>query len=112
MLSASLIAPLEIAKLVFFAIYIAATVGVIIGVYWEGERFPKEKQQRGWTLLVGSLAVDTLFTILVFGADGWISTIQRTEIISLESRLAARSLSDEQAVDIKRRLSQFSDVSF
>jgi hypothetical protein len=77
MLSTNLIVPLELAKLVFFVVYVAATIGVLIGVYWEGDQFPKEKQQRGWTLLVRSLAVDTLFTILVFSADGWISTIQR-----------------------------------
>src|SRR5271169_4433053 len=79
MLSTSLIVPLEIAKLAFFVVYVAATVGVIVGVYWEGDQFPKEKQQQGWLLLVGALAVDTLFTILVFGTDGWISAIQRDE---------------------------------
>jgi hypothetical protein len=83
MLSTSLIAPLEIAKFVFFVSYVAATIGVIVGVYWEGDQFPKDKQQRGWTLLVRSLAADTLFTVLVFGTDGWISAIQRQEIIAL-----------------------------
>jgi hypothetical protein len=112
MLSTSFIAPLEIAKNVFFVVYVAATIGVIVGVYWEGEQFPKEKQQRGWTLLVRSLAIDTLFTILVFGADGWISAIQRSEIITLESRLAARSLSNDQAAEIVSRLNRFHDISF
>jgi hypothetical protein len=75
--SASLIFPLEIAKFVFFAVYVAATIGVVVGVYWEGEQFPKEKQHQGWKLLVASLAIDTLFTVLIFGTDGWISHIQR-----------------------------------
>ena len=58
--STPLIFPLEVEKFVFFVVYVAATIGVIIGVYWEGEGFPKEKQQRGWRVLVASLAVDTL----------------------------------------------------
>jgi hypothetical protein len=112
MLSINLIAPLEISKLLFFIVYVAATVGVIVGVYWEGDQFPKEKQQRGWTLLVISLAFDTLFTILVFGSDGWISAIQRSEIIALESRLAARTLSDAQVAGMRSKLGRFADQSF
>lgn len=103
---------MEISKLLFFIVYVAATVGVIVGVYWEGDQFPKEKQQRGWTLLVISLAFDTLFTILVFGSDGWISAIQRSEIIALESRLAARTLSDAQVAGMRSKLGRFADQSF
>lgn len=112
MMSTSLIAPLEIAKIVFFAVYVAATIGVLVGVYWEGDQFPKEKQQRGWLLLVRSLAVDTLFTILVFGVDGWISAIQREEIIALEIRLAPRSLSDGQLSEIAKALAPFAGQEF
>jgi len=86
----SLIFSLEIAKFVFFCVYVAATIGVIVGVYWEGEHFDKATQQRGWRLLVGSLAIDTLFTVLIFGTDGWIGHIQRSEIIALEEKLAPR----------------------
>ena len=112
MLSTSLIAPLEIAKLLFFVVYVSATVGVIIGVYWEGDQFPKQKQQRGRRLLISSLAVDTLFTVLVFGADGWVSAIQRGEIIALEERVAARALSDEQVTRIKEKIKPFSGQKF
>ena len=92
--------------------YVTATVGVIVGVYWEGDRFSKEKQQRGWLLLVGSLAVDTLFTILVFGADGWINTIQRGEIIALEARLAPRSLLPKQQEEIASDLKNLPKLAF
>jgi hypothetical protein len=78
----------------------------------KGKGFPKEKQQRGWRVLVASLAVDTLFTVLIFGTDGWISHIQRDEIIALENRLAARTLSDEQISAIADRLKQFSSQEF
>jgi hypothetical protein len=69
-----------------------------------GRPLLKGKQQRGWVLLVGSLAVDTLFTILVFGADGWMNTIQRGEIIALEARLAPRSLLPKQQEEIANDL--------
>jgi hypothetical protein len=80
LVSTSLILPLEVAKFAFFVVYVAATIGVIIGVYWEGEKFDKKTQHRGWLLLVTSLAIDTLFTILIFGTDGWISHIQKYQI--------------------------------
>lgn len=108
----ALVGPLEVAKFVLFAVYIAATIGVIIGVYWEGEQFPKEKQQRGWRLLISSLAVDTLFTILIFGTDGWIGAIQRSEIIALETRLAPRMLSDAQVAEIAKALALFAGQEF
>src|ERR1700730_18319226 len=95
MMSTTLVNPLEIAKLVFFAVYVLATIGVIIGVYWEGDQFPKEKQQRGWVLLVASLGIDTFFTILMFGTDGWISAIQRNEIAGLTQELTKLESSRE-----------------
>jgi hypothetical protein len=98
---------LEVAKVVFFAVYVAATIGVIVGVYWEGDRFPKEKQQRGWSLLIRSLAADTLFTILIFGTDGWIGQIQRVEIISLEERLLPRDLTIAAISHIEKKICPF-----
>jgi len=112
MSSPSLIEALDFAKFVFFVSYIAATIGVIIGVYWEGDQFDKAMQQRGWTLLVTSLALDTFFTILIFGTDGWIGHIQRNEIIALENRLAARSLSAAQSVALIERLKPFGGQEF
>ncbi len=110
--NSALIFPLEIAKFAFFAVYVAATIGVIVGVYLEGDQFDKETQQRGWRILVRSLAVDTLFTILIFGTDGWISSIQRGEIIALEDRLAARTLSDTQVSAIAEKLKAFGGQEF
>jgi hypothetical protein len=112
MFTSSLLHPLEYIKWLLATLYVLSTIGVTIGVYWEGEQFKKAKQQRGWRLLIWSLALDTLFTILIFGTDGWISQIQQREIIALETRLAARALSDEQATAIKKRLETFADQTF
>jgi hypothetical protein len=111
-MSTSFIVALEIAKLVFFVAYVSATIGVIVGVYWEGDQFPKAKQEFGWRVLIVSLAFDTLFTVLVFGADGWISAIQRGEIIALEHRLAARKLTDAQISEIEQNLSKYRGQRF
>jgi hypothetical protein len=92
----SLISPLEWLKFSFFVAYVVSTIGVAVGVYWEDIKFSPEKQQRGKKLLILSLASDTLFTVLVFGTDGWIGTIQRREIIALEERLAWREFLPEQ----------------
>ncbi len=76
----ALIAPLEIAKWLFVLFFVASTIGVIVGVYWEGEKFDKTKQHRGWKLLLRSLAAETAFGVLIFLSDGWIAEIQRAEI--------------------------------
>jgi hypothetical protein len=121
--STSLIFPLEIAKAFFFVAYVAATIGVTVGVYWENEQFPKEKQHRGWLLLVRSLAADTLLTVLIFGTDGWISHIQRSEIaealdraVRAETVLAEyrkpRHLSQQQRDRIASAIKAFPAVSF
>lgn len=102
MSASTLLNILEGAKWFFVAAYVFSTIGVTIGVYWENEKFPKEKQHRGWILLICSLAADTFFTIMVFGIEGWIGHIQRNEIIALETRLAPRILNDalySQAVE-------------
>jgi hypothetical protein len=87
---------LEDVKWVFVVAYVACTIGVTIGVYWENEKFSKERQHLGWKLLLWSLALDTLFTIIIFGIDGQISKIQRDEIATLEKRLEPRKLTEEQ----------------
>jgi hypothetical protein len=108
MLSSTLIAPLEIAKVLFWLVYVAATVGVAVGVYWEGDQFPKAKQQRGWRLLVTSLAVDTLFTVLIFSVDGWISAIQREELSIVAKYVSPRDLS---ASEIRRLATNLAPLS-
>jgi hypothetical protein len=92
----NLLDALEVAKWVFVTAYVFSTIGVTVGVYWESERFSKEKQHRGWRLLICSLAADTFFTIMVFGIEGWIGHIQRDEIIALELQIAPRQLTSEE----------------
>ena len=64
----------------FIVAYVAATAGVLLGVYWESEDFPKDVQEYGWSVLVRSLAVELLCGTMVFAIDGRIGHIQRSEI--------------------------------
>jgi hypothetical protein len=102
----------ESAKWTFVCAYILSTIGVTIGVYWEGDQFDKAKQHRGWILLICCLAADTFFTIMVFGIEGWVGHIQRNEIIALESRLAARTLTPKQQRAIADAIRQYSGIKF
>src|SRR5258708_22547332 len=103
---------LEIAKWLFAAAYVFSTIGVTVGVYWENEKFDKAKQNRGWKLLIWSLAFDTLFTVMIFGIDGWISQSQRDEIIVLETKLAPRVLTNEQQDTLLEALRPFAKQQY
>lgn len=70
-------------------------------------------------LVIGGVIFEGAFTVVLFVFDEAIShrqeaTIesQRSEIIALENRLAARSLSDTQASSIVGRLRSFAPLSF
>jgi hypothetical protein len=70
-------------------------------------------------LVVGGVALESTFTFLLFGLDEGISnqqqmTIERqnAQIIALESRLAARSLSESQIASIVVKLKRFDGQEF
>lgn len=72
---------------VLIPLYVTSTVVVIFGVYLERDKFPKESQDIGWRMLLIALAAETLWGILIFSADGQISSLQRGTIKTLEARL-------------------------
>jgi hypothetical protein len=53
-----------------------------------------------------------IFTISLFVFDEGISAHQQDKIIALETRLAARKLSDDQIVEIAKRLKPFAPQTF
>jgi hypothetical protein len=103
---------LEGAKVVLIWLYVLSTIGVIVGVYLEGERFSDHTKLVGWRILLCSLAVETLFGTLIFAADGKISKDQRYEIIALQTKLAPRSLNFAQMSEISAALAKFSGQEF
>jgi hypothetical protein len=90
---------LEIGRISVFLLYAIATIGVIMGVYWEHEEFEVTKRKRGWLLLLLSLGAETFLTITLFGIDSEISQRQQkiierqqSEIIALRKNGIARSI--------------------
>jgi hypothetical protein len=81
---------LESVKGLCIWIYVAATAGVLLGVYWENDRFPKETQEYGWDVLVKSLATELFVGFIIFSIDGRIGTVQRNAIIDLQRTIAYR----------------------
>jgi hypothetical protein len=110
--SSTLLTILEWAKWISSGGYVLATIGVLLGVYWEGEHFPQQTQQRGWRLLLLSLALDTFFTLSIFAADGWISQLQRREIVALQIQAAPRVLTSEQISNIVAALKPFGSQTY
>jgi hypothetical protein len=94
---------------------IRAVVGLAIvlpnwGVY---RGVALEESDDSWTKTTGkillrrALFAETLFALGLVFIDSWISIGQKSEIIELQHRLAARSLSEVQKASIASRLKQF-----
>src|SRR5271154_505559 len=84
----SLLVNLESAKWIFVSIYVLATAGIALGVYLEEDHRSKETKRIGARILLWSLVADTLFTILIFATDGWISQVQKRQISQAGDRAA------------------------
>jgi hypothetical protein len=80
---------LEIGRISVFLLYAIATIGVIMGVYWEHEEFEVTKRKRGWLLLLLSLGAETFLTITLFGIDSEISQRQQKIIERQQSEIIA-----------------------
>ena len=83
---------LELLRDAILVVYVAATVGVILGVGWEDEAFSKKWRHIGWLLLLFSLGLETLLTIGLFAADSEIIGRQRKEIEKTTKELASYRL--------------------
>jgi hypothetical protein len=60
---------------------------VLAGVFLEREKFPESVKDSGWRILVVSLALETLFSGIVFACD---SEISRQQKFKLEKERNAR----------------------
>jgi hypothetical protein len=63
-------------------------------------------------LVIGGVAIEAVCTLLLFGFDEGISGAQQAKIVTLETRLAFRSLSDEQFNDLIQQLKPSSGQHF
>jgi hypothetical protein len=106
--------------LLLVSILSAFTVG--FGIILESPKYSTAAHRIATWLVLGGIAVESLCTVFLFAFDESISskqqstiesqqstiTTQNTRIISLQKRLAARTLSDEQVEAIGARLKNFS----
>jgi hypothetical protein len=97
---------------------VLATVCCIRGILWEVSG-PLNVHDFARKLVIWGVSFEAIFTIALFMFDEGISGVQqatierqRAEIISLERRLAARSLSDEQVADVAAQLKPFAGQHF
>jgi hypothetical protein len=81
------------------------------GIVLESPKYPSFHRIAN-QLVIGGVIVEAACTIVLFVFDEGISNAQLEKIVALETRLAARSLSDEQISSIGDRLKQFNDQHF
>jgi len=98
------------AKWIFVSAYVLATIGVAVGVSLDEDDRPAKTKRLGEKILFWSLVADTLFTILIFAADGGISKVQNDEIIALRTQTAARPWSEAQFDAIQEVKGKITDV--
>lgn len=97
----------ESLKLFAFWCEVASVVGVILGVWYERDNFPKVVQDTGWVILVISLAFELFFIMSLSGIEGTISRLQQSKIIALETKIAPRNLDAAQRIHAREALKQF-----
>jgi hypothetical protein len=95
------------------ALDVFATVVVVWGILWESDG-PLNVHSIARKLVIWGVAAEAIITIAIFVFDERISSVQqskievqKSQIIELAKRLAARTLSDAQLDDMKRKLGRF-----
>jgi len=83
--------------------------GIIVGI---GILMESEKWSLAAILVLTGVVIEPIFTIGLFIYDEHLSRGQNAQIISLQRRLAERSLSDAQIADVVDQLKSFSGQHF
>jgi hypothetical protein len=92
---------------ILLSVAILASFAVAVGIVLESPHWSVAN-----ALVVGGVAFEAVCTLLLFGFDEGISNAQQSKIVRLESRLAARSLSETQVSDLKNSLRKFPGQHF
>lgn len=82
-----------------------ANVGVFVGVALERDKYSKTTQERGWKLLLVSLALEAAFNIFLYLADNTLSGRQQLALEGqrrLVADLNARNLTLEEEIEPRR----------
>jgi hypothetical protein len=101
---------LESVRIVLGIGLVLSNIAVWYGVWLERDSAPQEIKDRGWRLLVRSLAAEAALAFLLLAADTTLGVRQRAEILTLETKIAPRRLSIEQQGRITADLFGWSEV--
>jgi hypothetical protein len=97
---------------VLLSMSVLASFAVGAGIIFESPKYSTSVHRVATQLVIAGVIVEAACTIFLFVFDEGISNAQQDKIIALEKRLAARSLSDEQAAAFSEKLKQFSGQEF
>jgi hypothetical protein len=86
-------------------------LGILLESHWPFSRM-KFREKLGIILVVLGVVIEASFTFALLTFDEGLSRSQKSQIIELESRLAARQLSDTEVSEIQNRLRQFAPAPF
>ena len=89
-----------------------AAICVGLGIIWESAEYGASIHRVARRFLLGGIFAAVAFSLLLFAFDEGIASAQREEIIALETRLAARTLSDKQVAEIVETLRPFAGQEF
>ena len=97
--------------IVLLSLSVLASFAVGAGIIFESPDYPSLHRIAN-KLVIAGVVVEAACTIVLFVFDEGISSAQQEKIISLESRLAARTLTVEQQHAITSAVSRFRDITF
>jgi hypothetical protein len=72
---------------IFIPLFLLGTLFVIVGVFMENDGLPIQVVAWGWSILLWGLAMELFASIGQLAIDGEIGNRQRSEIVTLESKL-------------------------
>jgi hypothetical protein len=97
---------------ILLSVSVLASFAVGAGIIFEGPKYSESVHRIGLWLVIGGVVVEAVCTISLFVFDEGISNAQQSKIIVLETRLAPRSLSNDEIAEIASRLKQFGGQEF
>ena len=98
--------------LVLLSVSVLASFAVGAGIVFESPKYSESVHRTATRLVIAGVIVEAACTIFLFAFDEGISNAQQEKIVSLETRLAFRSLSDEQLMDVAELLNGTSGQHF
>jgi hypothetical protein len=82
------------------------------GIVWESKGGGEDFTKVAHATVLGSVVAETIFMLLLFASEEYTTGLQREKIISLETRLAPRSLTDDTKGKLASDLKSYAGQKF